>query len=236
MAQEYITLFQKHFQREVSASPEAQRAFQQLLQVKENILIRNTFLPLFLSSVGACNDLFQYTNGSAYYLGKGLALGYKHLYKTASYTVALPIYTAANMLHKGILSMGRLIFPGCSYKNTFSMYTWPEKPLKKQLLRKEIEKYAAAAIKASISEETAKIYSPLAWRDMVEAYSTAELLNVHSLLFSRHNNLFPRIKFKAYMYNEPLDRVFRLNSTWTLSPSTPGYHIHKARVEEEALL
>ncbi|KAI5173094.1 hypothetical protein NEFER03_2072 [Nematocida sp. LUAm3] len=242
MVKKFLALFHKHFQREVAASSDLQRAVARIALARESLPVR-VLLPLVRAAGGVSSDVFSLFCGSLLLGDAAVSRTVSFLWRRSSSSVESALCFFGAYAHAGALSIGRRIFRGTKYMAPLEVHcsvlhselrNVPRNVLHSELRSELLNKYISAVIVGSKYQEMSQRYSPGAWRHLEASYAPYELLKVHSVLFSgnpRTATATATASFTSDMYREHEDKVNQLRSTWTLSASGNEYHIHKVHVE-----
>lgn len=235
----FIAVFQKCFNEEIQRSAELQQLVGRLGAVANLFLFRRVVGPLASAVQANLRDGGRLVSGGVCLADDQLRQLGSGGWRLASRVVAAPVAGAGHLLHRGVLALGRAVWPGSEYRYPLAVHGWGQVgravATRGGCSRADLHQFIPAVIAGAKYRDLAQAYSPHAWRHLTTGYGTGELLAVRQLQINRRSAQ-PQITFTADMYHEPQDRVFTTQNTWTLSREPDGdqfrYQIHKAEITE----
>ncbi|KAI5186909.1 hypothetical protein NEHOM01_1793 [Nematocida homosporus] len=228
----FLALFHKHFQMELSASPELQTALSRINWLRHFWGVRRVVEPSLLAAGGAVLDTVHLAVGSASLLTDLLQRSSQRAWEGASGLAYYPISRVGQLVHWSLLRTGRQIWTGQPYRSPLHLHPWlRDNQTHSASLPQLTSTYVPAVLSSAKYEDLLQRYSPEAWRTLKTTYSVGELLAIRSLIFPNSKQSHPKISFIADLYNESKDQILSLKSTWTLVPNNNRYQIHQVQAE-----
>ncbi|OAG33457.1 hypothetical protein NEIG_01955 [Nematocida sp. ERTm5] len=226
----FLSVFQKHLQKEVLSTPEYKNLLRHVLCIKNSLISRYCISPI-------CSRVFKLTKFTANTGATTLNIA-DVLLEAASTsiidimdkTISQPLNILSDIVYKPILHTGRLIYSGQPYKRNIDIKANNLQMKNLPMTQDQAKKLITAVIEGMHYDDLLQEYSPYAWRSIRVGYAPGELLDVNHVEYNRKKK---ELLFIADMYNEIEDKVHKKKSKWKIkNDKKDGVTVHKVEVSE----